>query len=116
MYHGGLNFNSTSDDLVDGASLLPYPSFESGVSDAPLSISVTQFHFLLLYHDRLIGVGNLDERVAYDERLPLVRRFHRISPTSTCSRSAGERKRDRSRNGVRPYSKDLLGIHRSVAI
>ncbi|TFL06789.1 Pep3/Vps18/deep orange family-domain-containing protein [Pterulicium gracile] len=71
VYHGGLNFNSTSDDLVDGASLLPYPSFESGVSDAPLSISVTQFHFLLLYHDRLIGVGNLDERVAYDERLPL---------------------------------------------
>jgi hypothetical protein len=71
VYHGSLNFNSKSDDLIDGASLLPYPSFDSGEPEPPLSISLTQFHFLLLYKDRLVGVGNLDDRVAYDERLPL---------------------------------------------
>ena len=40
--------------------------------EVPLSIGLTEFHFILLYHDRVVAVGNLDERVTYEELLPLV--------------------------------------------
>ena len=79
IYHGTLNFESNSDDLIDAAQLLPYPSFPPsspplGVTSPqiPVSIALTEFHFILLYSDRIVGICNLDERLTYDERLPLV--------------------------------------------
>ncbi|KAH9837059.1 Pep3/Vps18/deep orange family-domain-containing protein [Rhodofomes roseus] len=69
IYHGALNYESTSDDLIDGAQLLPYPSVMA--SGMPLSIALTEFHFMLLYRDRIIGISNLNEQLTYEEMLPL---------------------------------------------
>ncbi|KAH9944117.1 Pep3/Vps18/deep orange family-domain-containing protein [Epithele typhae] len=82
IYHGTLNFESNSDDLIDGAQLLPYPPQPSspsmspsrqniGASTIPMSMSLTGFHFLLLYRDRVVGISNLNEQLAYEELLPL---------------------------------------------
>lgn len=75
IYHGTLQFDSNSDELIDGAQLLPYPLLSSqgaiGLPDPPLSVALTNFHFLLLYQDRLVGVCNLNEKITYEEFLPL---------------------------------------------
>ena len=82
IYHGRLDFESNSDDLIDGAQLLPYPTLVSSPSfspsrqntenAAPISMSLTEFHFLMLYQDRVLGISNLNEQLAYEELLPLV--------------------------------------------
>ncbi|EJF66976.1 hypothetical protein DICSQDRAFT_95920 [Dichomitus squalens LYAD-421 SS1] len=82
IYHGNLDFGSNTDDLIDGAQLLPYPALVSSPSlsptrqnatenATPISISLTEFHFLLLYRDRVLGISNLNEQLAYEELLPL---------------------------------------------
>ena len=82
IYHGSFNFNSTSDDLIDNAQLSPYPSFApsgggddgaASLSNVPISIALTEFHFILLYPDRIAAISMLDENLAYEEVLPLVR-------------------------------------------
>ena len=37
-----------------------------------MSILITDFHFLLLYPDRVCAVSNLDEKLVYEELLALV--------------------------------------------
>jgi hypothetical protein len=78
IFHGSLNFESTSDDLIDAAQLLPYPTFSSSTSspssqtaETPTSIALTEFHLILLYKDRIAGVSRLDEKLTYEESLPL---------------------------------------------
>ena len=84
IYHGSFNFDSTSDDLIDGAQLLPYPNFPQPLStspnnkapelgEVPISMALTEYHFLLLYRDRVVGISNLNEELAYEDILPLVR-------------------------------------------
>ncbi|KAF9502533.1 DigA protein [Pleurotus eryngii] len=76
IYHGSLNFDA-SNDFIDGAQLLPYPALTTSSSpaavspDVPISISLTEFHFILLYRDRVLGICNLDDRTTYEEALPL---------------------------------------------
>ncbi|KZT05889.1 uncharacterized protein LAESUDRAFT_204778 [Laetiporus sulphureus 93-53] len=82
IYHGALNFESTSDDLIDGAQLLPYPSLLLSPSASPsrappstvglpYSMALTEFHFVLLYQERVVGLSNLNEQQTYEELLPL---------------------------------------------
>ncbi|KAI0660391.1 Pep3/Vps18/deep orange family-domain-containing protein [Cubamyces menziesii] len=82
IYHGTLAFDTRTDDLIDGAQLLPYPTIVSspslsptrkndGVNNVPVSMALTEFHFLLLYRDRVLGISNLNEQLAYEELLPL---------------------------------------------
>jgi hypothetical protein len=81
IYHGSLNFDSTSDDFVAGASLLPYPPVPASARrtnagpgappDLPISTVLTEFHFVLLYRDRVLALGALDEALAYEAVLPL---------------------------------------------
>ncbi|OSC99516.1 hypothetical protein PYCCODRAFT_1479848 [Trametes coccinea BRFM310] len=82
IYHGTLDFDSKTDDLIDGAQLLPYPPVVSSPSlspsqrnavanNTPMSMALTEFHFLLLYRDRVLGISNLNEQLAYEELLPL---------------------------------------------
>jgi hypothetical protein len=81
IYHGNLNFESTTDDLIDAAQLFPYPSFSSSPSsqpgtdtaEVPISIALTEFHFLILFRNRIVGVCTLDEKLAYEEYLQLVK-------------------------------------------
>ncbi|KAJ8083844.1 tethering complex subunit [Marasmius tenuissimus] len=70
IYHGKLNFSSTSDDLIDSADVLPYPP---PASEFPISVALTEFHYVLLYKDRLVGVCSLDDKTVYEEPLPLKR-------------------------------------------
>ena len=69
LYHGNLNFTSTSDDFIDAADVLPYPPPST---DIPLSIALTEFHYMVLYRDRIIAICHLDDKLAYEEPLPLV--------------------------------------------
>ncbi|KAI0830628.1 Pep3/Vps18/deep orange family-domain-containing protein [Trametes gibbosa] len=81
IYHGSLDFDSKADDLIDGAGLLPYPVIASPSlsptmrntipSNVPISMALTEFHVLLLYRDRILGISNLNEQLAYEEMLPL---------------------------------------------
>lgn len=43
-------------------------------------MSLTEFHFVLLFRDRVIGVGNLNEALVYDEAIPLVGDLFRNEP------------------------------------
>lgn len=74
VYHGSLKVaEADSEDHIDNAQLLPYPSLPGlGSEDFPLSLSLTEFHFLLLFKDRIIGICNLNDHIAYEEQLPLV--------------------------------------------
>lgn len=80
IYHGTLNFESTSEDFIDAVQLLPYPSLTTGVEgpETPQSIALTEFHFILLYNDRVAAVCNLNEKLTYEETLPLVTTFSLI--------------------------------------
>ncbi|KAL1748553.1 Pep3/Vps18/deep orange family-domain-containing protein [Schizophyllum fasciatum] len=74
IFHGSVNFDSSTDDLVDGVTLPAYPTFSDtppGQTDVPLSMAVTEFHFVLLYKDRVAAICRLDERVAYEEVMPV---------------------------------------------
>ena len=75
IFHGSVNFDSNTDDLVDGVKLPAYPTFSDtppGQTDVPLSMAVTEFHFVLLYKDRIAAICSLDERLAYEEVMPVV--------------------------------------------
>ncbi|KAJ7596930.1 Pep3/Vps18/deep orange family-domain-containing protein [Mycena floridula] len=75
IYHGNLNFESTSDDYIDMADVLPYPflssSSGSNASDTPLSIALTEFHYIVVYSDRITAICHLDDKLTYEEPLPL---------------------------------------------
>lgn len=74
IYHGSLNLEPSTEDHIDAAQLLPYPSFvasSSEIPEAPLSLSLTEFHFILLYKNRIVGICNLDDKITYEETLPI---------------------------------------------
>lgn len=83
IYHGILSFHDqqVGDSVIDSANLLPYPAMaldsqddqgrEETVAEIPLSIALTEFHFILLYRDRIMAISSLDDRVIYEEALPL---------------------------------------------
>ncbi|KAG6818049.1 hypothetical protein H0H87_009204 [Tephrocybe sp. NHM501043] len=72
IYHGLLSFDFQSEDFIDAAELLPYPSLVPNVDpEIPRSIALTEFHIILLYHDRIAGICNLDDQLKYEEALPL---------------------------------------------
>jgi hypothetical protein len=37
----------------------------------PVSLAITEWHYLLLYTDRIVGIAREDERIVWDEALPL---------------------------------------------
>ncbi|KAG9103218.1 hypothetical protein FRC06_011758 [Ceratobasidium sp. 370] len=79
----------SSQDLLDASSLLPYPTALSdgtttvarspGSRDAtssdsfPLGVVLTEFHFVLLLKDRVVGFSRLDESMVYNEIISLRR-------------------------------------------
>ncbi|KAI9454019.1 Pep3/Vps18/deep orange family-domain-containing protein [Russula earlei] len=79
IYHGTLNFQSTSDDFIDGAQLFPYPvlplppdpSCEQSQPEFPVSMALTEFHLVLLYSDRIAAISTLNESLVHEELLPL---------------------------------------------
>jgi hypothetical protein len=73
IYHGSLNFDTTAEDHIDGAALVPYPVLSGrDASEIPLSLSLTEFHIVLLYKDRITAICVLDDKTTYEETLPTV--------------------------------------------
>ncbi|KIK70851.1 hypothetical protein GYMLUDRAFT_32922 [Collybiopsis luxurians FD-317 M1] len=70
IYHGTLNFESATDDYIDAADVLPYSS-SGDVVEFPVSIALTEFHYVILYKDRIAGVCHLNDKLVYEEPLPL---------------------------------------------
>lgn len=64
-------------------------------------MSLTEFHFVLLYSDRVVGISNLNEQLAYEEMLPLVRtnRYLHPSPELTLNGVVSFRKQMRKSEG-----------------
>ncbi|WWD16593.1 hypothetical protein CI109_101021 [Kwoniella shandongensis] len=78
---------SPSSEILPKASLLPYPSFEQpaatpafsrqagptspSLPPIPISIAITQWHWLLLYNDRVVGISRENEKIVWEEALPL---------------------------------------------
>ncbi|BGP36576.1 tethering complex subunit [Rhodotorula kratochvilovae] len=81
IYHGQLVFPSSSADLqpgdgiIDTASLIPYPSDPASLfppdAPPPLSMALTEWHFVLLYADKICAVDLLTDKVMYHELLDL---------------------------------------------
>ena len=75
VYYGNLQFGSqgTGDKVITDYALLPYPEHTlSGAdvkSEAPISMAETEFHFLLLYSDRLLVINKLSNGLAFEEEL-----------------------------------------------
>ena len=62
IYHGSLYFG----DQVVGEEVIFDHQLASYV-DAPLSLGVTKFHFILLYHNRVLFINRLNEEVVQKE-------------------------------------------------
>ncbi|KAF8741427.1 Pep3/Vps18/deep orange family, partial [Rhizoctonia solani] len=89
----------SSQDFLDTSSLLPYPtsladgsSRSPGGNNFPLGVVLTEFHFLLLLSERVMGYSRLDDSLIYDEAISLVSRSF-LDP-STLS-SIGQRRAER---------------------
>jgi len=95
VYHGSFVFGSQNhgDSVITNAQLLPYPSvtvpLDSKTSSqiltaelealslrplqqTPLSIAMTEFHFILLYPKRIQAICILNNELVYDGLLSLV--------------------------------------------
>ncbi|KAG0324912.1 hypothetical protein BG000_002004 [Podila horticola] len=79
IYHGNLVFGSqnTGDSVIDTPQLLPYPATRleldasTAVSEIPIAIALTEFHFILLYKERIRAVNQLNDQIVFDELIPL---------------------------------------------
>lgn len=74
IYHGSLVFGSQNpgDSVMADTQLLPYPWCDEARQrrlGSPLSLVLSEFHFLLLYEDRFVAVSQLDNTVAHEESL-----------------------------------------------
>ncbi|KAF5374819.1 hypothetical protein D9758_000409 [Tetrapyrgos nigripes] len=71
IYSGNLNFDSHSDDFIDAADVIPYGLSSIGTHEFPISMALTEFHFVMVYKDRITGICHLDKKVTYEEPIPL---------------------------------------------
>lgn len=42
------------------------------VTEIPISVALTEFHFILLYKDRVRAVCQLNDQIVYEEMIPVV--------------------------------------------
>lgn len=68
IYHGDMVFrNQPGDKVVVDTELLPYPKKDNkGVPIAPLSMTMSEFHFLLLYEDQLQVICKLNAAIVFE--------------------------------------------------
>ncbi|KAI6047775.1 Pep3/Vps18/deep orange family-domain-containing protein [Pisolithus marmoratus] len=76
IYYGTLNFEQSVDDHIDSTQLFPYPSLSqhptsTASPQVPVSIALTEFHLVLLYKDRVIGICTLNGKQSYEDVVPL---------------------------------------------
>lgn len=42
------------------------------VTEIPISVALTEFHFVLLYKDRVRAICQLNDQIVYEEMIPMV--------------------------------------------
>lgn len=74
IYYGNLVFGSQDkgQDVLQNGKLLTYPSVPDPATGAmrsipPASLTLTQFHFILVHRNRLLAINQLSEDVVYEE-------------------------------------------------
>lgn len=77
MYHARLTFKSRSvggDKIVAGEKVIPYPATAASTaaglpskSEIPVAISLTEFHYLLLYPSKLLAISKLSGEVVFEQ-------------------------------------------------
>lgn len=77
IYYGNLVFGSQNpgDSIIGDGSLLTYSSLQTnnrdsnnlGGSGNPISLAMTEFHFVLLYEDKIQAVSVLNKQVVWEE-------------------------------------------------
>ena len=81
----------------------------------PISMALTEWHFVLLYEDKIRVIGLLSDKVVYEEALDLVSTSHAAASRSTLtmldSSAAG---RSTSSIVVGSFAQDALDAHESV--
>ncbi|KAI9293383.1 hypothetical protein K502DRAFT_293809 [Neoconidiobolus thromboides FSU 785] len=67
IYYGDFIFGSQEKggNLIENGQLIPYPNQE-----IPLSISLTEFHIILLYEEKIMAISKLNFEVVYKENIP----------------------------------------------
>jgi hypothetical protein len=45
------------------------------VTEIPISVALTEFHFVLLYKDRVRAICQLNDQIVYEEMIPIVSFF-----------------------------------------
>eukprot|EP00163_Fabomonas_tropica_P023207 TRINITY_DN40509_c0_g1_i1.p1 TRINITY_DN40509_c0_g1~~TRINITY_DN40509_c0_g1_i1.p1 ORF type:complete len:911 (+),score=256.88 TRINITY_DN40509_c0_g1_i1:23-2734(+) len=72
VYHGALLFGSQNagDKVVTDPALLAYPTRNQYTAAPPVSLAVTEFHFLLAYRDRFVAISKLNEDIVYENSFP----------------------------------------------
>ncbi|PRP82641.1 hypothetical protein PROFUN_09752 [Planoprotostelium fungivorum] len=82
VYYGDLIFGSqnTGESVMVDHSLVPYPSFPGSemattvvdgrnrMLSIPLSLILTQYHFVLLYYDRIQAISSITREVVWEEQ------------------------------------------------
>lgn len=82
IYQGNFDFVKGDQQIIDNAQLLPFPPTsydeDSGnlVTDIPISIVITEFHYILLYQDYVRAVCRLNEKIVFEEIIPLNKNEH----------------------------------------
>ncbi|KAI8987094.1 Pep3/Vps18/deep orange family-domain-containing protein [Pilobolus umbonatus] len=78
IYHGDLNFTqSNTNQMIVNAKLQSFPatSYDENsntlVADIPISIAITEFHYILLYKDYVRAICRLNEKIMYEESISL---------------------------------------------
>ncbi|CAO3596798.1 unnamed protein product [Absidia cylindrospora] len=80
IYQGRLVLETQhmTDDLIDNAQLIPYPvstlqdHSKQEQPDIPIAISLTAFHIIFVYQDRVKVLCHLNGKIVYDEAIPLM--------------------------------------------
>ncbi|KAI8064792.1 vacuolar protein sorting protein 18 [Gilbertella persicaria] len=77
IFHGYLDFTEKNNRLMDSARLLPFPPTRYDedndclIADTPISILVTEFHFILLYPSFVRALCRLNQKMVYEEPIVL---------------------------------------------
>ena len=62
LYHGGLQLSASEDaSILREHQLIPFPQL---TDQTPLSMAITEFHFLTLYEDGVRAINRLSGEVA----------------------------------------------------
>jgi hypothetical protein len=72
VYHGDFLLQPTAADsvLIENTHILPYPHYsDKSITQLPSSIAMTQFHFIMLYADRVCAVCRINDEMVWDEPL-----------------------------------------------